>query len=80
MTPKTRPIRLSGPNGRAARRARFGIEPGTPPPNANATQQSENRLLKSNHVFRVSQGLYAYTAPLFGDFVRRKYARQLADR
>jgi hypothetical protein len=48
--------------------------------NANATQQSVNRLLKSNHVFRVSQGLYAYTAPLFGDFVRRKYPRQLADR
>ena len=48
--------------------------------NANATQQSVNRLLKSNHVYRVSQGVYAYTAPLFGDFVRRKYPRQPADR
>jgi hypothetical protein len=48
--------------------------------NANATQQSVNRLLKSNHIFRVSQGIYAYTAPLFGDFVRRKYPRQPADR
>src|SRR5262249_21765179 len=48
--------------------------------NANATQQSVNRLLKSNHIFRVSQGMYAYTAPLFGDFVRRKYPRQPADR
>jgi hypothetical protein len=48
--------------------------------NANATQQSVNRLLKSNHVYRVSRGVYAYTAPLFGDFVRRKYPRQPADR
>ena len=48
--------------------------------NANATQQSVNRLLKSNHVYRVSQGIYAYTAPLFGDFVRRKYSRQQSDR
>lgn len=47
--------------------------------NANATQQSVNRLLKSNHIYRVSQGVYAYTAPLFGDFVRRKYPRQEAD-
>jgi hypothetical protein len=48
--------------------------------NANATQQSANRLLKSNHIYRVSQGVYAYTAPLFGDFVRRKYPRQPLDR
>lgn len=48
--------------------------------NANATQQSINRLLKSNHIYRVSQGVYAYTAPLFGDFVRRKYKRQDEDR
>jgi hypothetical protein len=48
--------------------------------NANATQQSINRLLKSNHVYRISQGVYAYTAPLFGDFVRRKYPRQSSDR
>lgn len=48
--------------------------------NANATQQSVNRLLKSNHVYRISQGVYAYTAPLFGDFVRRKYPRREEDR
>lgn len=48
--------------------------------NANATQQSVNRLLKSNHVYRVSQGVYAYTAPLFGDFLRRKHPRQEDDR
>lgn len=47
--------------------------------NANATQQSVNRLLKSNHVYRVSQGVYAYTAPLFGEFLRRKYPRQASD-
>jgi hypothetical protein len=47
--------------------------------NANATQQSVNRLLKSNHIYRVSQGVYAYTAPLFGDFLRRKYQRQPSD-
>ncbi|HEY2142054.1 MAG TPA: ATP-binding protein [Solirubrobacteraceae bacterium] len=47
---------------------------------ANATQQSVNRLLKGNHVYRVSQGTYAYTAPLFGDFLRRKYPRQAGDR
>jgi hypothetical protein len=48
--------------------------------NPNATQQSVNRLLKSNHLYRVSQGVYAYTAPLFGDFVRRAYPRQASDR
>jgi hypothetical protein len=48
--------------------------------NANATQQSVNRLLKSNHIYRVSQGVYAYTAPLFGDFLRRRYPRQPSDR
>jgi hypothetical protein len=47
--------------------------------NPNATQQSVNRLLKSNHIYRVSQGIYAYTAPLFGDFVRRRYPRQDSD-
>jgi hypothetical protein len=47
--------------------------------NANAIQQSANRLLKSNHIYRVTQGVYAYTAPLFGDFVRRKYPRQPLD-
>jgi AAA ATPase domain len=48
--------------------------------NANATQQSVNRLLKSNHIYRVSQGVYAYTAPLFGDYIRRKHPRRPLDR
>jgi hypothetical protein len=48
--------------------------------NANATQQSVNRLLRSNLIYRISQGAYAYTAPLFGDFLRRKYPRQDDDR
>lgn len=48
--------------------------------NANATQQSVNRLLKSNHVYRVRQGVYANTAPLFGDFLRRRYPRHDDDR
>ncbi|HKI85377.1 MAG TPA: hypothetical protein VKA53_01405, partial [Thermoanaerobaculia bacterium] len=48
--------------------------------NPNAIQQSVNRLLKSNHIYRVSQGIYAYTAPLFGDFLRRAYPRQASDR
>jgi AAA ATPase domain len=47
---------------------------------ANATQQSVNRLLKSNHLYRVQQGVYAYTAPLFGDFLRRRYPRDDDDR
>ena len=36
--------------------------------------------MKNNHIYRVRQGLYAYTAPLFGEFVRRKYPRQSSDR
>lgn len=39
----------------------------------NATQQSVNRLLQGNQIYRVRQGEYAYTAPLFGDFLRRKH-------
>ena len=48
--------------------------------NQNANQQSVNRLLQGNLLYRVQQGVYAYTAPLFGDFVRRKYPRQDDDR
>lgn len=47
--------------------------------NSNATQQSVNRLLIGNLIYRVSHGEYAYTAPLFGDFLRRKYPRQIED-
>jgi hypothetical protein len=42
----------------------------------NAVQQSLNRLLQSNLTYRVRHGEYAYTAPLFGDFLRRKHPRQ----
>lgn len=47
--------------------------------NSNATQQSVNRLLIGNLIYRLSHGEYAYTAPLFGDFLRRKYPRQAED-
>jgi hypothetical protein len=46
---------------------------------SNATQQSVNRLLQGNLVYRVRQGEYAYTAPLFGDFLRRKHPRSGED-
>lgn len=45
----------------------------------NATQQSVNRLLQGNQVYRVRQGEYAYTAPLFGNFLRRKHPRADSD-
>lgn len=47
--------------------------------NQNANQQSVNRLLQGNLLYRVQQGVYAYTAPMFGDFLRRKYPRQEDD-
>ncbi len=45
----------------------------------NATQQSVNRLLQGNLVYRVRHGEYAYTAPMFGDFLRRKHPRAEGD-
>ncbi len=44
-----------------------------------AVQQSLNRLTQHNLVYRVRYGEYAYTAPLFGDFLRRRHPRQDAD-
>ncbi len=41
--------------------------------NANANAQSVKRLLDASIVYRVKQGSYAYTAPLFGDFLRREH-------
>ncbi len=41
--------------------------------NANANAQSLKRLLDASIVYRVKQGVYAYTAPLFGDFLRREH-------
>ena len=41
--------------------------------NANANAQSVKRLVDDNIVYRTKQGTYAYTAPLFGDFLRRQH-------
>ena len=46
----------------------------------NAVQQSLNRLTQNNLIYRVRYGEYAYTAPLFGDFLRRRHSVQDADR
>jgi hypothetical protein len=46
-------------------------------PNANA--QSLKRLVDDNIVYRTKQGVYAYTAPLFGDFLRREHPHELGD-
>ncbi len=40
---------------------------------ANAVSMSINRLLAANLIYRLKQGEYAYTAPLFGDYVRRRH-------
>lgn len=42
-------------------------------------QMSLNRLIGDNLIYRIRYGEYRYTAPLFGDFVRRKHPRQDAD-
>jgi AAA ATPase domain len=47
--------------------------------NANANAQSVNRLVNDNVIFRDQQGVYAYTAPLFGDFMRRRHPREESD-
>lgn len=44
-----------------------------------AVQQSVNRLTQHNLIYRVRYGEYAYTAPLFGDFLRRRHPRQDVD-
>ena len=41
-----------------------------------AIQQSLNRLTQHNTIYRVRYGEYAYTAPLFGDFLRRRHPRR----
>jgi len=46
----------------------------------NAVQQSVNRLTQNNLIYRVRHGEYAYTAPLFGDFLRRRHPVQNGDR
>jgi hypothetical protein len=42
-------------------------------------QMSLNRLIGDNLIYRIRYGEYRYTAPLFGDFLRRKHPRQPAD-
>jgi AAA ATPase domain len=44
-----------------------------------AVQQSLNRLTQNNLIYRVRYGEYAYTAPLFGDFLRRRHPRHDGD-
>jgi hypothetical protein len=46
---------------------------------SGAVQQSLNRLTQNNLIYRVRYGEYAYTAPLFGDFLRRRHPRQATD-
>jgi hypothetical protein len=46
----------------------------------NAVQQSVNRLTQNNLIYRVRYGEYAYTAPLFGDFLRRRHPIQPEDK
>lgn len=40
-----------------------------------ALAQSLTRLIADNLIYRDDHGIYAYTAPLFGDFMRRRHER-----
>jgi hypothetical protein len=40
-----------------------------------ALAQSLTRLIADNLIYRDDHGVYAYTAPLFGDFIRRRHER-----
>ncbi len=42
---------------------------------SGAIAQSLNRLIADNLLYRGDHGVYAYTAPLFGDFMRRRHPR-----
>jgi AAA ATPase domain len=42
---------------------------------SNALSQSLKRLIADHLVYRDEHGVYAYTAPMFGDFLRRCYPR-----
>lgn len=46
---------------------------------SGAIAQSLNRLIADNIIFRDDHGVYAYTAPLFGDYLRRRHARLQED-
>ncbi len=41
----------------------------------NALSQSLKRLIADHLLYRGDHGVYAYTAPMFGDFLRRRYPR-----
>jgi hypothetical protein len=45
-----------------------------------AVAQSLLRLIADNLVYRDDHGVYAYTAPMFGDFMRRRHPRSAEDR
>ena len=45
------------------------------PRSSGAIAQSLNRLIADNLLYRDDHGIYAYTAPLFGDFLRRRHPR-----
>jgi hypothetical protein len=45
-----------------------------------ALAQSLTRLIADDLVYRDDHGVYAYTAPLFGDFMRRRHPRLSEDR
>lgn len=42
---------------------------------SGAIAQSLNRLITDNLFYRDDHGVYAYTAPLFGYFMRRRHLR-----
>ena len=44
-----------------------------------AVAQSLLRLIADNLVYRDDHGVYAYTAPMFGDFMRRRHPRLTED-
>lgn len=46
---------------------------------SGAIAQSLNRLIADNLLYRDDHGVYAYTAPLFGDFLRRRHPRLAED-
>jgi hypothetical protein len=44
-----------------------------------ALAQSLIRLIADNLIYRDDHGVYAYTAPMFGDFTRRRHQRLAED-
>lgn len=45
-----------------------------------ALAQSLIRLIADDLIYRDDHGVYAYTAPMFGDFMRRRHPRLDEDR